>query len=194
MANENQNQNQRKPITNPELVEAIAEMRANFSPETQNKVINLALRGTFLVPAMISKNTQLVADAENHVKFEDKPQAKFLLITHKERGTFFPVFTDGEELMKFKTEQKYQSFAMRFADIAALTEKTPNVVGFVLNPMHENLPFTKEMLESIKQTLIRVRQQRAQAAKAAENSQAENSQNEEHKPDITMTTNENPEE
>ncbi len=178
MANENQN----NPITNPALVEAIAEMRKDFKPETQNKVINQALRCTFLVPAIIDKNTQLVADADNHVKFEDKPQAKFLLITHKEKGTFFPVFTDKEELDKFKTEQKFQGFAMKFGDIAALTEKTPNVNGFVINPMHENLPFTKPMLESIKQTLIKVRKEREEAEKA-------NAAEEKTAPDITVSTN-----
>ena len=181
MANENQN----KPvIENSALVEAISEMRKNFNAETQNKVINTALRGTFLVPAIINKNTQLVADAENHVKFEDKPQAKFLLITHKEKGTFFPAFTDADELAKFKTEQKFQGFAMKFGDIAALTEKTPNVAGFVINPMNQNLPFTKEMLESIKQTLIKVRKEREDAAKA------ENSCEEASAPNITVSTNE----
>lgn len=175
-------ENKAKTVVNPELVEAIAEMRKDFNQDTQNKVINLALRSTFLVPAIINKNTQLVADAENHVKFEDKPQAKFLLITHKEKGTFFPVFTDGDEIAKFKAEQKFQGFAMKFADIAALTEKTPNVNGFVINPMHENLPFTKEMLESIKQTLIRVRKEHEEAAKNAENGEAA--------PNITVSTNE----
>ena len=177
------NENQRTVIENSALVEAIAEMRKDFKAETQNKVINTALRGTFLVPAIINKNTQLVADAENHVKIEDKPQAKFLLITHKEKGTFFPVFTDADELAKFKTEQKFQGFAMKFGDIAALTEKTPNVVGFVINPMNQNLPFTKEMLESIKQTLIRVRKEREEAAKA-------NADGESSAPNITVTTNE----
>lgn len=181
MANENQNNN----IKNPELVEAIAEMRKDFNPQTQNKVINVALRATFLVPAIVEKNTQLVADAENHVKFEDKPQAKFLLITNKEKGTFFPVFTDPEELAKFKTDMDYKPFAMRFGDIAALTEKTPTVQGFIINPMHENLPFTQDMLASIKNTLAKIRQQRAEAAKAAEtNETAKN---------ITVTTNESAE-
>lgn len=178
MANENQNT---PAVDNSALVEAIAEMRKDFNAETQNKVINLALKSTFLVPAFINKNTQLVADENNNVKFEDKPQAKFLLITHKEKGTFFPAFTDAEELSKFKTEQKFQGFAMRFGDIAALTEKTPNVKGFVINPMNQNLPFTKDMLESIKQTILKVKEARAKA-EAEQNG-------EKSAPDITVSTN-----
>jgi len=190
MANKNQTP---QKVENPELVEAIAEMRKEFVPATQNKVINVALRSTFLVPAVLEKNTQLVADAENHVKFEDKPQAKFLLITHKEKGTFFPVFTDAEELSKFKAEQKFQGFVMRFADIAALTDRTPTVNGFVINPMNQNLPFTKPMLESIKNTIARAKRERAEQISSqktlASTTVEENDEN--GTPNITVSTNVN---
>lgn len=84
--------NNQKPNfdNNPKLIEAIAEMRKNFCAETQNKVINTALACTFLVPAMVEKTTELVADAENHVNFEDKSKAKFILLNNnKTNGTFF---------------------------------------------------------------------------------------------------------
>ena len=135
---------------NPKLIEAIEAMRKNFCAETQNKVINTALACTFLVPAMVEKTTELVADAENHVNFEDKSKAKFILLNNnKTNGTFFPAFTSPEKVKKLQYEQPFQTFAMRFQDIAALTEQTPSVQGFVINPFHENLPFTQEMLESI---------------------------------------------
>ncbi len=172
-----------KPITNEALVEAIKEMRENFTAETQNKVINVALRSTFLVPAIVQKNTELVADADNHVKFQDKQTAKFVLINHKERGSFFPVFTDRDEIEKLrgKTDEEFRPFAMKFADIAGLTENTKQVQGFVVNPFNQNLPFTQEMLASIKQTLIRVKQERDAAKKAEAEAAA---------PDITVSTNE----
>ena len=163
--------NNQKPNfdNNPKLIEAIAEMRKNFCAETQNKVINTALACTFLVPAMVEKTTELVADAENHVNFEDKSKAKFILLNNnKTNGTFFPVFTSPEEAKKLQYDKPFQSFAMRFQDIAALTEQTPKVQGFVVNPFGENLPFTQEMLESIKQTLIKVAKERKAAREAAE--------------------------
>lgn len=145
-------------IDNTELIEAIKEMRENFNPDTQNKVINLALRAIFLVPAVVEKGQELVADANNRVQFQDKHTAKFLLINHKERGAYFPAFTSDEELKSMNTDQPFRPFAMKFSDLAGLTENTPNVKGFVINPFHENLPFTKGMLESIKQTLMQYRQ------------------------------------
>ena len=155
--------NNQKPNfdNNPKLIEAIAEMRKNFCADTQNKVINTALACTFLVPAMVEKTTELVADAENHVNFEDKSKAKFILLNNnKTNGTFFPVFTSPEEAQKLQYDKPFQSFAMRFQDIAALTQ---------------------EMLESIKQTLIRVAKERKAAREAAENGEA---------PDIAVTNNE----
>lgn len=172
-------------IDNTELLEAIRDMRAEFNAEKQNKVINLALRGTFFVPAVFGKDTELVEDKDHKVRFEDKQTAKFLLITNKEKQSFFPAFTDIEAIKTFKTEQKFQAFAMKFADLANLTEKTPKVSGFVLNPNSENLPFTKEMLDSIKKVLIEATA-RAKEQKAAAEAES--------KPNITVSTNEHPEE
>lgn len=171
-------------IDNTPLVEAIGEMRKEFGPDTQNKVINMALRSTFLVPAIIEKNQELVADENNHVSFEDKQTAKFLLVNKptrdkdgNETGTvsYLPAFTSQEELKKIDTDREYRPFAMKFNDIANLTENTPNVDGFVLDPFNRshNLPFTKPMLESIKQTLIKFKQER-DAAQAAEKGEAPN--------------------
>ncbi len=170
------------PIRNDELLEAVKEMREAYAAfredeseenkqkinECNSKIINITLRSTFLVPATVSKNTQLVQDKQNHLKFEEHPQARFMLVKHKENGSFFPVFTDMDEFAKMENKDGFQSITMKFADVATLTEQTPNVVGFVINPMSTNLPYTKEMLAQIKQTLINARERR----QAEENQQA----------------------
>ncbi len=157
-------------VRNDELLEAISAMRQAYKDmhdsgsedrtavnEANTKVINMTLHSTFLVPAQISKNTQLVQDKDNHLKFEDKPQARFMLVSHTQNGKFLPVFTDADEFEKVKEREGYQLMNMKFSDIATLTEQTPDVNGFVINPMSTNLPYTKEMLGSIKQTLIEAR-------------------------------------
>lgn len=160
-------------VSNEKLVEAIAEMRKNFCTKTQNDVINIALKSVFLVPAQVTKNTGLVADADNHVKFENNQQVKFLLVNHAERGQFFPVFTDADEIQKMRENLpeggEFQNFTMKFSDIAQLTEETAAVNGFVINPFDQNLPFTKEMLESIKQTIIKTQEARKKAAEDMHN-------------------------
>lgn len=160
-----------EPIRNDELLAAVDEMRDAYRTDRENstdetkaaivaansKVINITLRCTFLVPAIINRNTQLVQDSSNHLKFEEKPQARFMLVKHKTNGNFFPIFTDADEFKKLENKEGFRGVNMKFADIATLTEQTPNVVGFVINPMSTNLPFTKDMLASIKQTLMEAR-------------------------------------
>ncbi|MBR1663505.1 MAG: SseB family protein [Ruminococcus sp.] len=162
-----------EPVSNPKLIEAIEAMRADFTPETQNTTINAALRGTFFVPAIIEKKKEIVANADNEVKFEEKPKARFLLIKKQDGETFFPAFTDDEELSKFKSNEPYQRVKMRFGDIAMLVEQVPSIKGFVINPMSHNLPFTREMLENIKQVLIKRRNEQQAAAPKAEDKPAE---------------------
>lgn len=156
-------------VTNPKLIEAIEAMRADFKPETQNATINAALRSTFYVPAIIEKKKEIVANENNEVKFEEKPKARFLLI--KKNGddgqTFFPAFTDADELAKFKANEPYQRVKMKFGDLAMLVEQVTTISGFVINPMSHNLPFTREMLEGIKQVLIKRRNEQQKQTEAA---------------------------
>lgn len=140
---------------NPEYKAALAEMRAEYNDETQSKVINAALRCTFLVPALIDESTRLVADKDNKVHFDDRPQAKFLLIEHKKLGTYLPAFTDKEEIDKFEADGKHHHHvAMKFNQVAHLVEQMPNVNGFVVNPFGDALPFNKELLDEILKRLL----------------------------------------
>ncbi len=179
-------------IRNDELLQAIADMRETYKKthesgsddhtainEANTKVINLTLHSNFLVPAVISKNTQLVQDKDNHLKFEDKPQARFMLVKHSQNGTFLPVFTDSEEFEKVPHDAEFQLVNMKFSDVATLTEQTPTINGFVINPMTTNLPYTKEMLAGIKQTLIEARDRKLKEQQAAA------------APNITVTSGEN---
>lgn len=170
MAEQNQTPNQDQAVTNPKLIEAIQAMRENFTPDTQNVTINAALRGTFYVPAVIERKKEIVANAKNEVKFEEKPKARFLLIKKPDGETFFPAFTDADELAKFKASEPYQRVKMRFGDLATLVEQVPSIKGFVINPMSHNLPFTREMLENIKKVLIK-RRNEMNAEKADNNTQ-----------------------
>lgn len=144
-----------KSVENPELVEAINAMRADFNNQTQNRVLNLTLRAEFLVPALLSTKQQIVANSQNKVEFRDQPQATFLFITNKSGATYVPVFTDMQQAEKFRSEQPFRLFAMQFADLAAFTEKLESVQGFLINPDDHALPFTKQILAAIKAELAK---------------------------------------
>ncbi|MBR4622631.1 MAG: SseB family protein [Ruminococcus sp.] len=190
MANERINPDQ---IDNSELVSAIKDMRADFKPETQNRVINLALRSAFFLPGIVKKQgTGLVQGNDGKVSFEKTPpQVTFLMIKNEERGTFFPAFTDREECLRFKSEREFSVVMLRFADLANLCERSGDqgqqVNGFVINPYSEALPFTNEILQNIKDYFTKQKKARAEA-EAQKNSEAAE---EDEKPNITMSTNPN---
>ena len=143
-----------KPVTNSQLIEAIKKMRAEPNDKTQNEVINIALRSTFLVPAIVDRSERIIADENNQVQFDKTPQAKFLLINHPKLGSFIPAFTDADEISKFKSDEKFQAVVMRFNQVASLTEQMPNLNGFVVNPLSDPLPFTKDLLDTILKQII----------------------------------------
>lgn len=149
---------------NPAYKAALAEMRADYNDETQSKVINAALRCTFLVPALIDEGTRIVADENNQVHFDDRPQAKFLLIEHQKLGTYLPAFTDKEEIDKFETDGKHHHHvAMKFNQVAHLVEQMPNIKGFVVNPFGDALPFSKELLDEILKRLLEAQKKQAES-------------------------------
>lgn len=180
--NTNNNAQANAPVRNDDLLTAVKEMRDAYAVfkedqndenrkklnDANNQIINLTLRATFLVPAVIQQNTQLVQDKQNHLKFQDKPQARFMLVKHKENGTFFPVFTDMDEFVKLENKEGFKAVNMKFSDVATLTEQTPAVDGFVINPVSTNLPYTKEMLSKIKETLIKAREGKLDEAAPAD--------------------------
>ena len=43
----------KKPLTNPAMKKAMADMKANNTPETRNLMINMMMRSTFLVPVQV---------------------------------------------------------------------------------------------------------------------------------------------
>lgn len=144
-----------QPVHNPEFAKALAEMRANYNDETQNKMLNAALHCKFIVPAVIDTKTRIVADKDNKVHFDDRPQAQFLLMDHEKLGTYIPAFTEIEEIMKFDGHDvKWQGIEMTFPQVAHVVEQMPNVNGFVVNPMGDGLPFSRELLDEMLQQIL----------------------------------------
>ncbi len=152
------NSNEKKsiqPVHNPEYTKALAEMRANYNEETQNRLLNVALRCKFVLPAVIDTKTRIVADKNNKVHFDDRPQAQFLLMEHEKLGTYLPAFSEIEEIMKFDgNDVMWQGVEMTFPQVAHLVEQMPNVNGFVVNPLGDPLPFSRELLNEILQQII----------------------------------------
>ena len=65
MPNQNPNPNQ-KPITNPELVEALKALHQENTPQNQGKVLGLVVeRAVFLTPAVVTPASQQPGQADS---------------------------------------------------------------------------------------------------------------------------------
>lgn len=166
-------------IDNSEFVKAIERMRADYTDDNKNDVMNRAVFDvTYFVPAFRNDNAQLTQGKDNRLSFNENQQARFVLVENPQGEKYIPAFTDHEALLKFRNEQAQgaQGFIMTFPDLASVIEAFPNVEGFVINPFTHNLPFAKAFVAEIKKNII---------------AQMEKIEAEQKKANITMTTNEN---
>ena len=164
MPNQNPNPNQ-KPITNPELVEALKALHQENTPQNQGKVLGLVVeRAVFLTPAVVTPAPQQPGQADSARK---QATIQFQLITTKDGRPFFPAFTDVDELRKFAGQKPVQSVMLRFDDYVSLIQRNEKACGFVVNPLGLSLTLDRKTVESLaakKKEVAQLRQQRQQQA------------------------------
>ena len=156
----------RKPVTNPELVEALTALHQENTPQNQNRVLELVLhRAVLLSPVVITPGPSQPGQAPSAPK---KAAIQFQLITTKDGRPFFPAFTDGEELRKLTGPKKLQqTMALRFDDYVSLVERNEKACGFVINPMGMSLTLDRKTLMDLaarKKEILQQRQNQAQKA------------------------------
>lgn len=150
-----------KPITNPELVEALKTLHQENTPLNQGRVLDLVLnRAVFLAPAVVTPAPQQPGQPQG----PKRAAIQFQLITTKDGRPFFPAFTDLEELRKLTGERKIQSVALRFDDYVSLVQRNEKACGFVVNPLGLSLTLDRKTVENLaakKKEVAQVRQQQA---------------------------------
>ena len=93
-------------IDNSEFVKAIERMRADYTDDNKNDVMNRAVFDvTYFVPAFRNDNAQLTQGKDNRLSFNENQQARFVLVENPQGEKYIPAFTDHESLLKFRNEQ-----------------------------------------------------------------------------------------
>ena len=151
----------KKPIENPELVEALAALHQENTPQNQGRVLELVLHhAVLLTPAVVTPPPQ--AQQGGTAAADQKTAIQFQLITTKDGRPFFPAFTDWTELRKFCGPKQQQTLLLRFDDYVAMLQRNDKAHGFVINPMGLSLTLDRGTVMSLfkkKQEVL----QRAQA-------------------------------
>lgn len=88
-----------KPVTNPELLEAIDAMRLDSASENLDKVINEVMRAHFLSPVIIAPAPD--SDNDGVAVLKEKTTISFHMIEDNMNHSYFLAFTDWDELRKW---------------------------------------------------------------------------------------------
>lgn len=138
-------------IKNPELVEAIKRMQAENTPENINAMISRVVESKFILPAIVKQIPQAKTTNGNTV-MSNSTQVQFRLLENNRHEKFFGIFTDIDELTKWKGTEKAQKVITDFDSVASMVmDPNANVLGFVINPFGNSVTFPKHMVNSIKQ-------------------------------------------
>ncbi len=138
-------------IKNPALLEAIEKMQEDGSKENIDAMINQVIESKLILPANVTPTTQ--AKTQNgRTIMEQATQVQFRLLENGNKEKFFGVFTDTEELSKWKGAASANKVVTDFDSLAQMVmDPRAGVVGFVINPFGKSVTFPKNMVISIKQ-------------------------------------------
>ncbi len=140
-----------KPISNPELKEAIEVMQADNNPQNVNAMINWVMRAQFITPANVSKPTPVAKNNGKGTVMQQQSQVQFQLIENQNKEKFFPAFTDLEEKNKWAESKGKNDVIMTFDSyVHVLSDPKCDVKGFVINPFGRSVAFPKDMVMSLK--------------------------------------------
>lgn len=141
------------PVKNPKLKEAADIAKKEPSKENSVRLLNEVVMARLLIPVSMDKSP--VYDKElGEVMLEENTEISFELIKANNGDIYYPVFTDGEEMIKCGVGTSQQSMIVNFDDLAAMLLNPVNAVaGFVINPMSDNLCFKTDMVAAMKRDM-----------------------------------------
>ena len=121
--------------------------------ENSVRFLNEVVRARLLIPVSMDKSP--VYDKElDEIILEENTEISFELIKAANGDIYYPVFTDGEEMLKCGIGRGQQSMIVNFDDLAAMLLSPVNAVaGFAINPMSDNMCFTTDMVAAMKKDM-----------------------------------------
>jgi len=157
-------------LENEKLVSAMAALKENETPETQNAFLSAAAGAKYFTPVEVMDSEGKLIEGSGKLEVPQGAKFNFKLIKNQKGEAFFPIFTDIAEFQKWNKEAQIRTIVVTFPQMAQLvSKKNDEVKGFVINPLNENLIFPKELLDSI---LEHARKKVAEAVKSEQGQEA----------------------
>ncbi len=137
-------------LKNESLVKAMEAIKANENPETQSAFVTAALNAKYFAPVDIMDGEGNLLEGNGKMEVPKDAKFNFKLIVNNNGDQFFPLFTDIEEFKKWNKSEKIKAIVVSFPQMANLVSvKSDSVKGMSINPLNQNLIFTKELLDNI---------------------------------------------
>lgn len=137
-------------LKNEELVAAMNAVRENENKETQQAFLNAAIKAQYFSPVDILKADGTPLEGNGKMEIPKDSKFNFRLLTNAKGEQYFPLFTDIGEFQKWNKDEKIKTIVVAFPQMADLVSKQPEKInGFVLNPLTQNLVFTREILNDM---------------------------------------------
>lgn len=144
---------QAKPVRNPDLKKAIEAAKKDPGKENSIKLLNEVVRAKLLIPVSMDKSPEYDEKLEE-VVLEKDTRISFELIKATNGDLYYPVFTDGEEMLRCDIEKDQHSMIVNFDDLAAiLLMPQSGIAGFSINPMSDNVCFSCDMVAAMKKDM-----------------------------------------
>ncbi|MBQ8612750.1 MAG: enhanced serine sensitivity protein SseB C-terminal domain-containing protein [Ruminiclostridium sp.] len=155
-------------LENEALVAAMNAIRESETPETQSAFVQEAVKAKYFAPVDVLDENGTPLEGTGKMEIPKNAKFNFKLVTNNKGEQYFPLFTDINEFQKWNKSEQIKAIVVVFPQMASLVSKKADVTnGFVINPMTQNLIFTKELLDNI----LKHAQQAAAKAQAVQNSE-----------------------
>jgi hypothetical protein len=140
----------KKPITNPDFVSAMNQLRTAQNPDHEATFFEELRKAHFLAPVAIAPTPEH-GDETGKVVLKEGTTIGFQMISDSANRSFFPVFTDWEELRKWRDTPGQQTLIVTFDDLSAMIlEGSGNSGGLVINPYGQNILLDNERVAVLK--------------------------------------------
>lgn len=157
-------------LKNEELVAAMEAIKKEENKETQSAFVTAALKGRYFTPVDVLNADGTPLSGNGKIEIPKDAKFNFKLIANAKGEQFFPLFTDIKEFHKWSKAEKINTIVVVFPQMADLVSKKPEIRGLVINPMSQNLMFTREILDAMLEN-IKSNIQKSKGAQPAENAE-----------------------
>lgn len=138
-----------KPLENFRLNVLLKEAKENQTQTAMNMLFEeIVMNAHFLTVIFLSGQPK--PDESGTAVFQKNTTMQMPMISNTGGKHFYPVFTDHNELAKWKQMEKSNTLILTFDDYAAMLEKHEAAEGIVINPFSDNFVLNRKLMAHLK--------------------------------------------